>query len=378
MTTVASDYRRILIVATRQIGDVLCTTPLMRRARELWPNATIDVLGYEKTTGMLAGNSDINEVIESPEHPRWPEYTILLKKIYRRYNLAVVAQPSDRAHLYGLLAAPKRVGVIAGAHHQVWWKRLFSAHVVERNLHRQHMVIEGLRLLTPFEVGSIARQVSVIPPRPLTDRPLAVTPVGAYVVIHPCSLGKFKLWPAKYWVFIIRALLTVNLHVVLTGSGSPHDQLVIRAILARLDDRERGSVLDVSGKLSLSEMSNLIKGAALFLGVDTSVTHQAAAIGVKTVALYGPTNPVNFGPWPAALDVSTLTDWYAPWKANGDGEGSLSTQICKNVLLVQGRQNCVPCMQKGCERRDDSKSECLESIEPADLLLKLKAFLNVN
>ena len=38
--------KRILVIATRQIGDVLLTTPLVRAARERWPQARIDVLGF--------------------------------------------------------------------------------------------------------------------------------------------------------------------------------------------------------------------------------------------------------------------------------------------------------------------------------------------
>ena len=51
-------FERILVVCTRQLGDVLLTTPLIRAARERWPAAVIDVLGFGGTLGMLRGNPD--------------------------------------------------------------------------------------------------------------------------------------------------------------------------------------------------------------------------------------------------------------------------------------------------------------------------------
>ncbi len=79
------DVKRILIIATRQIGDALCTTPLMRRAGEPWPEAVIDVLGYKRTMGILVGNPDINAMIEYSEHQKWSEYKPTIKRIFRNY-----------------------------------------------------------------------------------------------------------------------------------------------------------------------------------------------------------------------------------------------------------------------------------------------------
>ena len=50
---------RILVVALRRLGDVLLTTPLIRSLKRAWPDATIDVLVFGGTEGILAGNPDI-------------------------------------------------------------------------------------------------------------------------------------------------------------------------------------------------------------------------------------------------------------------------------------------------------------------------------
>ena len=83
------------------------------------------------------------------------------------------------------------------------------------------------------------------------------------------------------------------------------------------------------------ELAALIRGASVYVGPDTSVTHLAAATGVPTVALYGPTDPRLWGPWPAGgLDPA--------WDAAG------TIQARGNVWLVQNPLPCLPCQQEGC------------------------------
>jgi ADP-heptose:LPS heptosyltransferase len=55
--------KRVLFIATRQIGDVLVTTPLISKARELWPNAEFQFLRYRGKLDKLYGNPDIAQII---------------------------------------------------------------------------------------------------------------------------------------------------------------------------------------------------------------------------------------------------------------------------------------------------------------------------
>ena len=55
--------RRILVVVTRRIGDVLLATPVIRSLRRHWPEAAIDMLVFRGTEGVLAGNPDIRRVL---------------------------------------------------------------------------------------------------------------------------------------------------------------------------------------------------------------------------------------------------------------------------------------------------------------------------
>jgi heptosyltransferase-3 len=106
-------FRRILVIVTRQIGDVLLTTPLIRAVRQRWPDARIDVLGFAGTLAILAGNPDIAELINVPPGSGWRQSWPLIRALWREYDLAVISQYSDRAHLYGLVAAGVRSGQVS-------------------------------------------------------------------------------------------------------------------------------------------------------------------------------------------------------------------------------------------------------------------------
>ncbi len=361
------DFKRILIIATRQIGDVLCTTPLMRRTREIWPDAVIDVLGYEKTMGMLSGNTDINEVIESPEHPKWPEYKRLIKRIFRKYDLAIVTQPSDRAHIYGLLAASMRVGIVPQAKAHNWWKRLLCLHTVQLDYWTQHVVVERLRLLAPFEPKapqSIPRTTSLVPPRQATLPPQIQEFVSgkSFVVFHATPMWRFKRWPVANWAALAKEFVQAGRSVILSGSGSDQDRELNLSIFQALSVADiQQHVFDASGLLDFNQLAALLAKANLYVGVDTSVTHLAAAIGVPTVALFGATSPPNFGPWPQSgtFEPSEQSIWQL--RGELDAWGARHQEI-RNVALIQGPGSCVPCRKAGCLDKFESHSDCLDQL----------------
>jgi heptosyltransferase-3 len=77
----------------------------------------------------------------------------------------------------------------------------------------------------------------------------------------------------------------------------------------------------------------------------------AAALGVPSVVLFGPSNPVKWGPWPK--DFRSTTD--SPWRKQG-------SQRQGNVFLLQGEGDCVPCLAEGCDRHINSLSDCLQDL----------------
>jgi heptosyltransferase-3 len=369
--------KRVLFIATRQIGDVLITTPLITKARALWPHAEFHFLGYRGKLDMLKGNPDIQEWIETSDHPGFAEYWRLFRKIFQRYDLAFVTQPSDRAYFYGSIAALRRVGVV-GAHPQGKgkdnknaWKKAISMHTVEVNYFHQHVIIEKLRLLEPFYPSpAIANQA-------LFEDGVWVTPPAAeslstqiaqqlrvpYVVIHPGPLTAYKRWPLGHWKAIIEWLSAQGLQVVLSASPAEQDLKLNRDVLALLNAESRANVMDTQGQLTLAQAGTLLRDALFYIGVDTSISHLAAACNTKTIALFGPTPPSNFGPWPNGFTGT------APYHLRA------RSQTVGNVTILQGPGECVPCRKAGCDDHVNSRSECLNLLDPEQVIAAAKSFL---
>jgi heptosyltransferase-3 len=122
--------RRIIVVVTRQIGDVLLTTPLISAAKARWPNAEIDVLGMAGTLDVLAGHPAVSSCIDVGAIHSWRDRITLVRRLWRRWDLALIGEASDRAHLLGFIAAPVRSGLVPQTRSHAWWKRPLLRHAV--------------------------------------------------------------------------------------------------------------------------------------------------------------------------------------------------------------------------------------------------------
>jgi heptosyltransferase-3 len=371
--------KKVLFIATRQIGDVLVTTPLISKARELWPDAEFHFLGYRGKLDMLKGNPDIAQIIETSDRPGFAEYLSLFNRLFQRYDLAIVTQPSDRAYLYGLISAFRRVGVLSGhpqgkdgkesskTEKQNAWKKFISMHNVTVDYFAQHVIAEKLRLLEVFfrNPNDLFKEaISVTPPvgEPLT--PLIANQLNQpYAVLHPGPLTAYKRWPLAYWQKLIEWLVQEGMQVVLSASPAKQDLQLNHDILSLLEERTRAQVIDAAGKLSIPQAGTLLRGASLYIGVDTSITHLAAACNTPTITLFGSTPPTNFGPWPNGF----IGDQPYQLRAR--------TQTVGCVTILQGPGECVPCRKAGCEDRADSNSECLDLLEPSQVIDAVKQAL---
>ena len=367
--------KKVLFIATRQIGDVLVTTPLIQQARELWPEAEFHFLGYRGKLDMLKGNPDIAELIETSDRPGFGEYLSLFNRLFQRYDLAIVTQPSDRAYFYGLVAAFRRVGVLGGhpqgltehdkakkskGDKQNAWKKAICLHTVDVDYFGQHVITEKLRLLEVFYKNVqdlFSKPISVVPPAGEALTPVIASQLRSpYVVVHPGPLTAYKRWPLAYWQTLVTWLTQQGWQVVLSASPAKQDLQLNQDIVSLLDEATRQNVVNAAGKLSIPQARSLIQGAHLYIGVDTSITHLAAACNIPTVALFGPTPPSNFGPWPNGFIGKQ------PYQLRA------RTQTVGNVTILQGPGECVPCRKAGCEDRPDSRSECLDLLEPNQVI----------
>ncbi len=342
----------VLVVVTRRIGDVLLATPVLRSVKDAWPHASVDVLVFSGTQGFLMGNPDVHRVLTVPERPGFGEHLRFIAGLWRRYDLALSLLPGDRPTMYAWVAGKQRVGLHETDRKSRWKRALLDAWVPFDN-RETHTVRAHLALLAAIGVAPAANVLAswTREDERLVERLLSSLEDAPYAVMHPFPKFRYKMWTEAGWIAVARALDERGLRVVLTGGPEAEERLYVDRIAKHMPD-----ALNLAGKLSIGGTALVVSKAAVYVGPDTAITHAAAALGVPTVALYGPTNPVKWGPWPAGHSADSN-----PWVRTG-------SQSLRHVRLVQGAGMCVPCGLEGCERHIASTSDCLTGL-PAERVI---------
>lgn len=354
--------RRILVVATLRIGDVLLTTPLIRSLRRVWPHANISVLVFAGTEGILQNNPDIDGIVTVSRRPTFFEHLHLLWQLWRSFDLAISTMTNDRATLYARIGGKHAVGALdAGAKHQ--WKRNLLSQYSETEIVNTHTVLNYLRLADLLGIqrcqevvmGWKAENIESV--RSMIPFDVEVEP---YVVLHAFPMYIYKAWRQDAWIELASWLKQNGMRIVLTGGNDLAEMASVKALQKLMP----ADTVNVAGEFGFSEVAYLLSKARAYVGPDTVVTHLAAAVGTPTVALFGPSNPVKWGPWP-----KEYAEERDPYHMKG-------TQRVNNVVLLQGEGDCVPCMEEGCDHHKGSLSICLQKLPTRRVIDALSELLN--
>lgn len=341
--------RRILVVAGSGIGNILLATPLIRSLHLGYPDASIDVLVPDGRGGILEGNPDIRGVIDEVKRVTDRRSATFLRRLLRRYDLAVCARSGTRSLFQAFLAAPRRVGFVR----DLSWRRALGRRLAQRSLvvdPTEHALPTLLRLADQL---GLQRATTLVAPVPADGghalrQSLPFDPATTrYIVFHPFPRNRYKQWNAPDgWNALARALLAEGSRIVITGGSAGEERTYIRETFEPLRDDPR--VTNLTGALSLASVAELLRGARCYVGPDTGTTHLAAAVGIPTVALFGPTDPGLWAPWPVGHSGAT------PFRA---GE----TRCVGNVYLLSSGMACAPCGREGCNGPSEP-SRCMAAI----------------
>ena len=331
----------------------MLATPVIRSLKTALPHLMIDALVFEGTQDILSGYRDLRRVVTISERPSGGAHLDLLRSIWRRYDVAISVLAGDRPTFHAWVAGRYRVGTLLGDNKSWWKRRLLHEWVPFDNLYT-HTVAMNLQLLTPFGVTGLGTPVVSWTPEdeasiqhrfPQRDR-------QRYAVLHVSPKFAYKTWTVAGWIAVGRWLIGQGFTVVVTGVRSA-ETVYCEQIVQGLP-----GAMNLVGQVTLPALGCLLSRAALYVGTDTAVSHMAAAVGTPSVVLFGPSNPVKWGPWPKDFPSTTQS----PWRRHG-------SQRQGNVFLLQGEGECVPCLGEGCDRHTKSLSECLQQL-PAHRVIR--------
>ncbi|MFO1311951.1 MAG: putative lipopolysaccharide heptosyltransferase III [Burkholderiales bacterium] len=341
------DIRSALVTKLRHHGDVLLASPVFTVLKSAAPHASIDALVYRETAPMLEGHPAIAHVHTIDR--AWKERGIatqargelaLLRQLRaRRYDLIVHLTEHPRGLTLARLLKPRYAVARAPVKNMALWRRHFThfyrlperteRHVVEQNLDALRRIGiepgEDQRNLVLEPGGDAQSRVDAL----LAERGLA--PRG-FVQVHAGSRWLFKCWPPARTAALIDAIVADGLPVVTTGAPDERERTLNEEIARLASPAARARTFDLTGQLSLRELAALAARARVFAGVDSAPMHIAAAVGTPTLALFGPSSEIAWGPWQVPARVVTSQHPCRPCGLDGCGGGKVSE--CLTTLPV--------------------------------------------
>ena len=327
---------RALVIKLRHHGDVLLASPVISLLKNREPRIEVDALVYDDTAPMLEGHpalSNLFRVGRKWKNDGWFSRLSRERELFgalreRRYDLVVHLSEQPRgAWLARSLGARFSVAPAMRGRGGFWAKSFTHLYPIAARRHQVEVNLDALRrigLQPSFE----ERRVLFVPGREAEARVEKLLDGKPFVHIHPASRWRFKCWPAEQNAELIDRLASEGHRVVITCASDPDEQALVEEILRKAGSKP----LNLAGKLSIKELGAVTARARLFVGVDSMPMHLAAAMGTPTVALFGPSGELEWGPWNVAQRVVTSAHACRPCGLDGCGGGKVSE--CLTTLPV--------------------------------------------
>lgn len=334
---------RALVVVCRYLGDTLMATPLARSLAAA--GHEVDWLVAPGSEAMIQGQAFAHDVhvLQPNAAATWA----MLRRLRRHYDIACVTTPSDRPMLVAFAAAKQVFALAAGRPQEAWKRRLAKASCLyDGKSHMASYAFDLARMAgVPMnrDVGIDWTKADAAEVRSL----LGWKTGSRFVHLHPFARWDYKLWPKEHWQALITRLLDAGLHIAITAG--PGEKSAAESLVKGMPAEH---IRILAGELSWPQLASLSHQAVGYIGLDTANTHLAAGSGSPTLALFGPTDPCIWGPWPNGFAGRS------PYRKSLPG----GIQRQGNVTLVQREFGCVPCQLEGCDRHRQSRSACMDTL----------------
>jgi len=279
--------KRILLVRTDRLGDVILTLPMLPAIRACFPDAHIAMLLRRYTGEIVEGNPYVNELIWYDHDDQLIPFGRMRRIIREKaFDTAIVVYPRLRlAWLMFRSGIPVRIGT-----GYRYYSFLFNRKVFEhRSDARRHEVEYDLNLLReigcPVPQDNVRFEINI--PTTAIDRvhrllqQLRLDPGKDVVVVHPGSGGSAREWSAERFGELAAKLITERgVHVLVTG-GKGEEKKVAEILVAT-----RGLAIPLVNKLNLKELAALLQSVSLFISNSTGPLHLAVAVETPVVGLF--------------------------------------------------------------------------------------------
>jgi heptosyltransferase-2 len=282
------NFKRILIVRTDRIGDVLLSTPVIKALRDEYPSAYIAMMVSPYARDIVDGNPYVDEVIiydKDGKHKSWQrsmKFAHNLKK--KRFDLAIILHPTNRVHLVTFFAGIKR---------RIGYDRKLGILLTDRIRHTKQL---GEKHESEYNLDLI-RYLGIEPKdkslfMPITresqdwmnelSKQEGIKNSDKLLAIHPGASCPSKIWPNERFAEVADKLADKYGFKVLVIAG-PKDIALAKELIKHM----HWPAIDLAGKISVAQLASALKRCALFISNDSGPVHIASAVGTPVISIFG-------------------------------------------------------------------------------------------
>lgn len=344
-----SEFKRILIVRTDRVGDVLLSTPAIKALRDAYPDAYIAMMVSPYAKDIVEGNPYLDRVIvydKDAKHKSWQRTFRFSRKLSKlKFDVALVLHPTNRAHIVSFLAGiPRRIGYNRKMGFLLTLRILHTKHLGEK--HESEYNLDLLKCIgVNSKAGDLYMPISEAS-QEWTDilfREEGIRNSDMLLAIHPGASCPSKIWPNIRFAEAADVLSKKYGFKVLLVSGAKDKHLA-----DQVAKHMHVPVINLAGRTSLGQLASILKRCRLFISNDSGPVHIATAVGTPVISIFG-RNQKGLGP--------------KRWGPCGKYDKYLHKEV-----------GCIECLAHRCNK----EFLCLKAIEvedvvsAADSILKFK------
>jgi lipopolysaccharide heptosyltransferase II len=279
--------KRILIIQTAFLGDVVLATPVVSELKRIFPEAGIDILVKKGNESLLFNNPYLQNVHVFDKSGGKFKEIFRLTRIFRNnsYDLVINLHRFGSSGLVTLLSGGRMKYGFRKNPFSFAFTKTFE-HEIGKGTHE---VTRNLNLIREFGAVELKRP-ELFPSKNDFERVASIS-TGKYICLAPASVWFTKQLPEHKWVELIRKQST-DLQIILIGGAG--DQALCNRII---HSAERPNTQNLCGTLSLLESAALMSGAEMNYVNDSGPLHLASAMNAPVTAFFCSTVPeFGFGP----------------------------------------------------------------------------------
>jgi len=330
--------KKILVIQTASIGDVILSTPVIESLHSKFPDAKIDFLLKKGTDSLFKAHPFLNQVIVWDKSKRkYPNFLRILKNVRQtHYDYVINIQRfASTGFLTAFSHAKTSIGFDKNPFSSFFTQRI--KHIISEKETPLHEVDRNLLLISDL-VGDQLRSIKLYPSED-DYRQVEKYKGGSYICIAPTSLWFTKQYPEAKWADFVQKL-DPEIKIYFLGSGN--DTLACQHII---EIAHHPNTFNLSGKLNFLESAALMEHATMNFVNDSAPQHLASAVNAPVTSIFCSTVP-------------------------GFGFGPLSDDSV--IIETTEKLSCRPCGLHGYRACPEKHFKCALTIQTEQLLNRIK------